>query len=321
MSGLKTFDPTYEVIIVGGSFAGLSAALTLGRSLREVLIIDASNPCNAASPLAHNLIGHEGQAPMEILENMRQQVLAYESVTYMRGLVQGISGHEDEFEVATDSGLSFTCRKILLASGVIDILPEIDGLSDCWGKSAIHCPYCHGYELKGKKIGILSHGQAALDMALLIGQWCPQVTVLSNTHDDIGFDQRRILKERGIALIESEISAVEQQSGNLTAVCFSDGTREPFEALYLRPGVTQSRLILDLGVALNDHGFIESDHAERTSIPGIYAAGDCSNMSRSLAQAIGAGNRAGMCINHDLLVEPESVATNSNLIQNTTYHD
>ncbi|NMH29161.1 NAD(P)/FAD-dependent oxidoreductase [Flavobacterium silvaticum] len=296
--------PTYDVIIVGGSHAGLSAAMTLGRCLRNVLILDAGSPCNFASEHAHNLLGHDGESPQEILNKSREQVLKYPSVTYQHSKVEVISGTDGEFEVISDQGISFLASKIILATGVSDILPAIKGISECWAKTAIHCPYCHGYEIKGQKIGILSHGQAALDMAMLMKNWSANLTVLSNTNEDIGFDQRRIFRENEIELIETEIEEVAHSNGIINSLSFTDGTSVSFEALYIRPGIKQpGTLALDLGVELDHHGFIITDHAQRTAIKGIFAAGDCCNPSRSIALAIGQGNMAGMCLNHELIVE------------------
>ena len=295
---------TFEVIIIGGSYAGLSAAMTLGRSLRTVLIIDADSPCNRAAANAHNLIGFDGDPPEVIAEKAKAQVLRYHTVTYLNARAVVMSGHENEFEVVTDSGLRFGAKKVLLSTGVTDILPDIDGIADCWGNTVVHCPYCHGYEIAGKKIAILTHGEAAFEMTKLIRQWSTDLVVLTNGNDDMDPEHLEWLGQKNISVIKTPINEVQHDDGVVSKVLFSDGTSEDVEAIYVRAGVTQQMDIpLQMGCEFDDHGFIIVDDNKKTNIPGMFAAGDNTTATRTLSFAIAAGTVAGIHINKELIEE------------------
>ncbi|HEX8562053.1 MAG TPA: NAD(P)/FAD-dependent oxidoreductase [Flavobacterium sp.] len=295
---------TFEVIIIGGSYAGLSAAMTLGRSLRSVLIIDANSPCNRSAPNAHNLVGFDGEPPEVIAEKAKAQVLKYHTVTYLNARAVAMSGHENDFEVVTDSGLRFAAKKVLLSTGVSDILPEIDGIAECWGKTAVHCPYCHGYEIAGKKIAILTHGEAAFEMTKLIRQWSKELLILTNGNDDMEPEHLEWLGQKNIPVIKTPVTAVDHVHGVVSKVMFSDGTSEDVEAIYVRAGVTQQMDIpLHMGCEFDDHGFIIVDDNKKTNIPGMFAAGDNTTATRTLSYAIAAGTVAGIHINKELIEE------------------
>ncbi|MBD3583018.1 NAD(P)/FAD-dependent oxidoreductase [Flavobacterium selenitireducens] len=296
--------PVYEVIIIGGSYAGLSAAMTLGRSLRNVLVIDSNSACNRNSPSAHNLVGFDNEAPEVIAAKAKEQVLKYHSVTFFSGRAKAISGRDCEFEVTTETGISFLAQKVLLATGVTDILPEIPGFSACWGKTAIHCPYCHAFEIAHKKIGILAHGQAGFEMAKLMRQWSRDISLLTNGNEPFSFEALGVLKEKEIPVHPKVISEILHSDGNVTSVVFDDGTSEAFDAIYARAGVRQSTQIpIAMGCDLDNHGFVIVDESQRTNVPGLFACGDNTMAMRSLARAIASGNTAGICINHELVNE------------------
>ncbi len=144
----------FDVIIIGGSYSGLSAALALGRSLRHVLIIDSGKPCNEQTPHSHNFLTHDGETPRSIASKAKEEVSKYETVHFHSGLAVRGEKTDSGFEITTEAGESFTAKKLIFATGVRDIMPEIDGISECWGISVIHCPYCHGYEVRGEKTGL-----------------------------------------------------------------------------------------------------------------------------------------------------------------------
>ncbi len=295
---------TYDVIIIGGSYAGLSAAMTLGRSLRTVLIIDANAPCNRAAPNAHNLIGFDGEPPEVIAEKAKAQVLKYHTVTYINARATAMTGHENDFEVVTDSGLRVGARKVLLSTGVTDILPDIEGISDCWGISAVHCPYCHGYEIAGKKIAILTHGEAAFEMTKLIRQWSKDLVIMTNGNDDMDPEHLKWLASKDIPVFIQCISEVIHENGNVSKVIFEDGSHEDVEAIYIRAGVSQQMDIpLQMGCEFDEHGFIIVDDNKKTNIPGMFAAGDNTTATRTLSYAIAAGTVAGIHINKELIEE------------------
>ena len=159
---------TFDVIIIGGSYSGLSAGLALGRSLRSVLIIDSGKPCNRQTPHSHNFLTQDGQTPAAIAAVGRQQVEKYETVKFFSGLATGGRKTSSGFEIQTDSGRNFTARKLIFASGIRDIMPAIDGFAECWGISVIHCPYCHGYEVRNQPTGILGNGEYAYEFSSFI---------------------------------------------------------------------------------------------------------------------------------------------------------
>ncbi|RZJ70114.1 NAD(P)/FAD-dependent oxidoreductase [Flavobacterium sp.] len=296
--------PSYEVIIIGGSYAGLSAAMTLGRSLRNVLVIDTGTPCNRNSPHAHNLIGFDGDSPEVIAYKAKEQVLKYHTVTFFNGKAEAVSGRDSEFEVTTDNGEAFLTKKVLLATGVTDIIPDIEGFSECWGKTVIHCPYCHAYEIRDKKIGILAHGEAGFEMSKLMRQWSKDISILTNDNEPFTFEELKILKDKGIPVHPKAIGHFECEQGQVSKVVFTDGTKEPFDAIYARAGVRQSTMIpIEIGCELDRHGFVIVDDYQRTNIPGLFAAGDNTMAMRSLARSIAAGNTAGISINHELVNE------------------
>ena len=166
---MRKNDP-YEIIIIGGSYSGLSAAMALGRALRNVLIIDSAKPCNRQTPHSHNFITQDGAEPAEIARKAREQVLKYDTVAFVYDLVTDCSKNAVGFELTTESGEQYSCEKLIFASGIKDIMPNIKGFSECWGKTVIHCPYCHGYEFKSKKTGIFAPADRAFHLASLVNQ-------------------------------------------------------------------------------------------------------------------------------------------------------
>jgi thioredoxin reductase len=294
----------YEVIIIGGSYAGLSAAMTLGRSLRKVLVIDAGKPCNRFAEHAHNLTGFDGESPKYIAHKAKEQVLRYDTVKFIEGTAASVSGCNNDFTVKTEDDASYRAKKVLLSTGVVDILPDIPGFQECWGKTAIHCPYCHGYEIAHKKIGVIAHGKSGLEMAKLIRQWSPLVHILTNGYEDFDTEQLQILHEKGTRVITKDVAELVHDEGKLTKVIFIDGTEEALDAIYVRVGVTQKTEIpMELGCELDDHEFVIVDKCNRTNVEGIFAAGDNMNVMRSLAVATAAGTTAGIFINKELIDE------------------
>lgn len=292
----------YEVIIVGGSYAGLAAAMTLGRALRKVLVIDAGQPCNQYAPTAHNFPGFDGETPQFIRDKILDQVRNYTTVEFFEGKVTSISGTDMNFEVVVDKSTSFKTNKILLATGVTDILPEINGFKECWGKSAIHCPYCHGYEVAQSKVAVFAHGQAALQMSKLIRQWSTEIHILTNGHEDFNKDELQELHELGTRVITKELQQIVSNDGMVSKIIFSDDTEEAIDAIYVRVGIKQSNsLAKDLGCDFDDHGFVIVDNHNKTKIDGVYAAGDIMSGMRSLAIATAAGTKVGIFMNKELI--------------------
>lgn len=294
---------TIDAVIVGGSYAGLAAGMALGRSMRDVLIIDGGKPCNAQTPHSHNFLTQDGNTPAGIAAVGREQVLAYPTVRFVSDEVLNVTGENLHFEITTASGQRVAAKKVLFATGIKDQLPDIDGLAACWGISVIHCPYCHGYEYRNEPTGLLINGEMAVDKARLIYNWTKQLTLFTNGESTIGNAEEQ-LTEMGIVIVEKPLQQIIHADGYLNQVVLTDGTTIPLKALYAPVSFVQhSPLPKKLGCALSDSGHIKVDSFQKTTVPGIYAAGDNVAMLRSVASAVAGGTAAGALINHELITE------------------
>ena len=291
----------YDVIIVGGSYSGLAAGMTLGRSIRNTLIIDSGNPCNEQTPHSHNFITQDGVKPVEIAREAKSQVLEYPTVTFANDLVTDVSGRNHDFSVVTESGKNYKTKKMIFATGVKDIMPDIDGFSECWGITAIHCPYCHGYEVKSKTTGILVNDESADEFARLILNWTDKLTLYTN--GKALFDKAE-LKKLNVPVVEKEIETIGHKGGYMSHLHFKDGSDNQIDALYHRPRYEQhSKVPGQLGCNMTDSGHIAVNDFQQTNIPGIYAVGDATTLFRAVSVASASGTKAGALLNHELITE------------------
>jgi thioredoxin reductase len=303
MSEYKNFD----VVIIGGSYAGLSAAMTLGRALRNVLIIDSGKPCNRQTPHAHNLITHDGKSPAEISAEARKQVLAYPTVIWLDDVALSVTGEDPHFVVSTVGERHFTAKKILFATGVKDLMPPIPGVAESWGISVVHCPYCHGYEYRGQNTGILINGDMALDFGKFIKHWTSQLTIFTNGPATFDMATREQILSADIQINEKQIRELDHHNGYIKALIFEDQSQVELTALYARlPFEQHCPIPQNLGCNLSEHGYIQVDEAQKTNVAGIYAAGDNTSMFRGLSMAMAAGTMAGARMNHELINEGHS---------------
>ncbi|WP_031427672.1 NAD(P)/FAD-dependent oxidoreductase [Flavimarina sp. Hel_I_48] len=294
----------FEVIIIGGSYAGLSAAMALGRSLRKVLIMDSGQPCNRQTPYSHNFITQDGVPPAEITTIAKEQVLKYNTIDFVSDLAVSAKKNKNGFSVTTQSGNIVTAEKLIIATGVKDIIPKITGFEECWGVSMIHCPYCHGYEVRNKRTGILANGERAFHLASLVNNLTDHLTLLTTGKADFTSEQMEKLEAHHIAIIETEVSALEHQDGYLQKVIFNTGEKEGFDAIYAGFPTTQhSDIPVSLGCELTEHGHIKVNEFQQTIIYGTYACGDNSTVMRSVANAVANGNLAGAMVNAELTKE------------------
>ncbi|WP_431293953.1 NAD(P)/FAD-dependent oxidoreductase [Pedobacter sp. P26] len=294
----------FDVIIIGGSYAGLSAALTLGRSTRNVLVIDAGEPCNRQTPHSHNFLTHDGDRPAEISKVAKAEVLKYPTVKFLSAKADSAKPIEGGFRVGIEYGQHFTSRKILLATGLKDTLPGIKGLAACWAISAIHCPYCHGYEVKNEKVGLLMNGDHAFEMAKNIYLWNKDLSILTNGKSELNVEQAEKLKSKSIAILEEEIVELEQQNGQLENIVFKNGEKIAFKAIYVKPEIEQHvNFSEQLGFELTDLKTIKVNEQQQTTAMGVYAAGDCATLFRSLPIVTAAGTMAAVMINKELISE------------------
>ena len=295
---------TYDVVIVGGSYAGLSAGMALGRAVRNVLIIDNGRPCNRQTPYAHNLITQDGATPAYITAVAKEQVLAYPTVLFRTDTVTAVIKTTNAFELRTAADETIRAKKILFATGVNDLLPAIDGFRTCWGVSVIHCPYCHGYEYRDQPTGILVNGATALDFGKLVRNWTKELTIFTNGEPTFSPAHQESLRALNIAVVAKPIRSIVHTNGLIESLRFTDGTYHPLRVLYARvPFEQHCSLPQALGCLLMEGGLLQVDEFKRTSLPGLYAAGDNSGLLRSVAGAIASGTAAGAFINHDLITE------------------
>jgi thioredoxin reductase len=299
-----TDNNSYEVIIIGGSYAGLSAAMALGRSLRKVLILDSGKPCNIQTPHSHNFITHDGAKPADITAAAKKQVLEYSTVTFQEGIAIEGKKTATGFEITTNDRTIFKTKKLVLATGVKDIMPDMDGFAACWGISILHCPYCHGYEVKHEKTAVIANGDIAFEYTKMIDHWAKDLTLLTNGPSQLTSVQMEKFKANGIDVVEIPIDRIEHENGYLKHIVFKDGERLAFKAVYTKPAFTQhSDIPASLGCAFTEQGHIQIDPFQKTTVPGVYTCGDNSIMFRSVSAAVAAGNMAGAMVNKELIDE------------------
>lgn len=294
----------HDVLIIGGSYAGLAAAMTLGRSLRRVLIVDSGLPCNRQTPHSHNFITQDGEKPGAIAKLALEQVLAYPTVQFIEGKVTDARRNGDHFIVNTESGDQYTASRLLFATGIADMMPGLPGFAACWGISVLHCPYCHGYEVKGKKLAVLANGEMAFEYTRLLYQWSQHLVLLTNGPSSIDAAHRNKLQQHNISIIEAPVQELLHTDGYISAIRLANGSVEEVYAMFNRPVFRQHcEVPVALGCTLTDQGYLQADEFGKTNVPGVFVAGDNSSMMRSVAAAAAAGNKAGAWINKELAEE------------------
>lgn len=301
---IMTDNKNFDVIIIGGSYAGLSAAMTLGRSLKNVLIIDNSQPCNRFTPRSHNFITQDGAEPGKIALEAKNQVLKYDTVKFH--LDVAVSGRKTQsgFIIDTQDGRTFSAKKLVIATGIKDIFPSMKGFAECWGKTIIHCPYCHGYEFKGMKTAIVANGERAFHLAALVSNLTDKLTIITQDAPDFKEDQLNRLEKNRISIITKEVLEAEHLDGDLKALVFKDGSREKFDAAYaVIPFEQHSNIPYSLGCEITEMNLLKVDMFQKTNIPGMYACGDCASPLRSVAYAVATGNIVGSMVNNELTME------------------
>ncbi|MNJ84669.1 Alkyl hydroperoxide reductase subunit F [compost metagenome] len=295
---------SFDVIIIGGSYSGLSAALSLGRSLRQVLIIDSGKPCNEQTPHSHNFLTHDGETPRSIASKAKEEVSKYETVQFYSGLAIHGEKTDSGFEITTETGEIFRTKKLIFATGVRDIMPEMEGISECWGISVIHCPYCHGYEVRGEKTGLLANGEIAYEFSKMVHHLTKDLTIFTNGKSTMTEEQSDQLKNKGIVIVETEIASLKHTQGQIEAVIFKDGTSLNLKALYAKlPFEQHSDIPEKMGCDFSPSGHIQVDVFQKTSIPGVFACGDNTTQMRSVSNAVAAGTFAGAMTNKELIDE------------------
>jgi thioredoxin reductase len=294
----------FDVIIIGGSYSGLAAAMALGRAMRKVLIIDSEKPCNKQTPHSHNLLTQDGKTPKEIATLAKQQVSTYDTVEFFNDLATHASKTEKGFEIQTSSEGIFTATKLIFATGIKDEMPNINGFSECWGISALHCPYCHGYEVRNETTGILGNGDYGFEFSKLISNWTNDLTLFTNGKSTLTAEQSAILERHHIRIIEKEIGELKHIKGQLQNIIFKDGSKKIVKAIYMRlPFDQHCQIPKQLGCELTEDGYIKIDATFKTTISGIFASGDNVTRMRTVANAVAMGTATGMMVNKELVEE------------------
>jgi thioredoxin reductase len=297
-------DNQFDVIIIGGSYSGLSAAMALGRALRKVLVIDSGNPCNKQTPHSHNFLTNDGKTPKEIRSQAKQQVQQYPTVRLLDGFATRGTKTDNGFTIHTEAGELFSSRKLIFATGIKDTMPPIPGFAESWGISVLHCPYCHGYEVWHQTTGILANGDAAFELASLISNWTKDLMLYTNGPSSLTDEQKAKLEKNKIAIVETEIDRLDHTQGYISHIVFKDGSKTPVKAIYARlPFVQHSSIPQELGAELTLDGFIKIDPAHITSIQGVYACGDNTTKMRTVANAVSMGTTTGFMVNKELIEE------------------
>ena len=298
----------YDALVVGGSWAGLSAAMQLARARRRVLVVDAETPRNRFAA-AHGFLGQDGRAPAAILETARTQVLAYPTAALRVAEATHARPIDDGFRVELSTGATVRAHRLVLASGVVDELADVAGLRERWGSTVLHCPYCHGYEVADRALGELAAGELAMHQALLLLDWSATVTLFTNGTFTPDAAQHAMLDERGVRLETRPVDALVGDAPSLAGIRLGDGAVVPLDALFT---TSRTRLASTLAEQLGctiDHGpfgpIVRTDARKETSVPGVFAAGDAARVPHNASFASADGVMAGVSAHQSLaLADP-----------------
>jgi len=295
---------SYDVIIIGGGFAGMSAALQLARARRPILMIDAGLPRNRFAEASHGFLGQDGAAPAAIMREALRQLSAYPTVDFVHGRAGAARGELDRFEVEMEDGAVHAARRLILATGVADTLPDIPGLAERWGVSVMHCPYCHGYEVRDRRIGVLANHPMAVHQALMLPDWGP-TTFFTQGLVEIDADLAAKLAGRGAQAETTPIVAVLGEGQEIAAVRLADGRVAPLEAIFTAPKTAPaSPLAKQLGCAFEDGmtgPHVKLETGQQTTAPGVYSAGDVASPMHNATLASAAGVMAGIGAHQSLI--------------------
>ena len=293
-------DEGYDVVVIGGGAAGLSAALVLGRARRRVAVVDAGTPRNAPAAHMQGFLSRDGMPPADLLAVAREEVRGY-GVELVEDRVVELKGG---FVLRLAGGRIVTARRLLLATGAVDELPDIPGARERWGRDFRHCPYCHGWEVRDRPIGVLGTGPGSVDHAHLLRQWSDDVVLFTHEHP-VTAGERAALNARGIAVIDGRVARLSVVDDRLDAVQLADGRAVPRAAVFARPALRprEEGLFASLGVEVDEDGFVRVDAVGRTSAPGVWAVGNATNPRAQVITAAGEGSAAAIAVNADLVEE------------------
>ncbi|SMF50116.1 NAD(P)/FAD-dependent oxidoreductase [Streptomyces sp. Amel2xC10] len=302
----ETHDETYEAIVIGGGAAGLSAALVLGRARRRTLVVDAGEPRNAPAAHMHGYLSRDGMAPADFLAAGREEIARY-GVDLVRDRAVDVVRDAD-FAVVLAGGRTVRARQLVVATGLKDELPPLPGLAERFGRDVLHCPYCHGWEVRDRAFGVLATTPLSVHQALMVTQWSKDVTLFLHTvaEEDLSDDDLRRLAAAGVRVVPGEVAGPTVENDRLTGVRLLDGTEYAREVLFVAPrAVPRTDLPARLGAEMTETPFGTYpvvDAQGRTTVPGLWAAGNASGFAEQVVNAASRGYRAGAAINGELLM-------------------
>jgi thioredoxin reductase len=291
-----------EVLVVGGGAAGLSAALVLSRARREVVVVDAGEPRNAPAAHVQGFLSRDGMPPADLLAAGRAEVEGYGG-RVLGGRVTGIHPTPAGFDVRLADGPPLTARRVLVATGLRDELPDIPGVAERWGRDLLHCPYCHGYEVRDQPLAVLGGSAEAVQHAQLIRQWSHDVVLFPHT-DRLPAEAREQLVSRAIGIVDGRVSRLVVEDDRLTGVAVEDGRVISRAAAFVRPRfVPHVDLLIDLGCAVDANGWVIADASGSTSVPGVRVVGNAADPRAQVITAAGAGSSVAIALNAELVEE------------------
>jgi thioredoxin reductase len=300
----------YDVVVIGGGASGLSAALVLARAQRRVAVVDAGEPRNGPAAHMQGFLSRDGFPPGELLRLGREEVTGYgaEVVAGRVDAVRRAADTEPRFDVHLIGGMVLRARRVLVATGLRDVLPDIPGLRERWGRDLLHCPYCHGYEVRAQPLGVIGATPEAVLHAHLVRQWSPDVVLFTHT-DELTDEQREALVARAIGVVDGPVAGLVVEDDHLTGVELADGRVIPRTAVFVRPRMLPDNGVLtDLGCPIEDNGWVVADPSGRTSVPGVWVAGNVANPRAQVITAAGEGSAAAIALNADLVDEDVAAA-------------
>jgi thioredoxin reductase len=295
----------YDVLIVGGGPAGLSAALILGRCRRRVLLCDAGEPRNRFARAMHGFLSRDGIDPKEFLQIARYQLRAYGTIERRDVAVTAARAAEGGFEATLAGGATVRARKILIATGVVDELPQVEGAREHYGAGVFHCPYCDGYERRDKKLAVYGRGKAGYGLALELKAWSGDIVLCTDGEAELTEEQAERLAGNGITVRTEKLLRLDGDGEALTQIVFAD-TETPLERdamFFAAPARQACDLAFSLGCVPTEKGSVDTDHFERTEVPGVFVAGDASRSVQLVIVAAAEGAMAAFAINTELLKE------------------
>ena len=294
----------FDALVVGGSFAGLSAAMQLARARRAVCVVDAGAPRNRFAAHAHGFFAQDGTPPFELLAQARAKLAPYPTVRFVDGRATAARAEGDGFTVSVDRGDTLTARRLLLAGGVTDTLPDVPGLRERWGATVLHCPYCHGYEVADRPLGVLATLPGSVHQAVLVADWGP-VTFFLNGGEAPDDATRDLFRLRGVTVEPAPVVALEGPANGLDAVRLADGRRLPPAAMFVAPRTRPADgLAASLGCAFDDGmtgPHVRTDAMKQTTVPHVFAAGDAASMAHNATFASSDGVMAGVSMHRSLI--------------------